>query len=62
MNQICLLLLLAVSSEASFIIEVDVAEEMRNVRDYFEDLPNDRPIIGQLSLMTVVDIRVSHRN
>ena len=56
MKQICLfLLLLAFITDASFIIEVDLTEEKQNVRDDFEDFPNDRPIIGQLtSLVTKI--------
>ena len=53
MSQICLLLLLALNTEASFIIEVDLAEEKQNVRDYFEDFPNDRPIIGEFEVLTM---------
>ena len=56
MNQICLLLLLAFNTEASFIIEVDLIEEKQNVRDYFEDFPNDRPIIGQFNAYLYMDM------
>ena len=49
MRQICILLVLALNTEASFIIEVDLTEEKQDVRDYFEDFLNDRPIIGQLN-------------
>ena len=53
MNQICLSLLLILNTEASFIIEVDPAEQNQDVRDYFQDLPNDRPIIGEFEVRTM---------
>ena len=56
MSQICLLLLLALNTEASFIIEVDLTQEKQNVRDYFEDFHNDRPIIGQFNTYLYMDM------
>lgn len=57
MKQICvLLLLLAINTWASFIIEVDQSEQNENVGDHFENVPNDRPIIGMLKNLTLAVI------
>ena len=53
MKQICLFLLFGLKLEASFIIEVDPAEQGQDIRSYFQDLPNDRPIIGGLKVWTM---------
>ena len=41
-------LILAAQTDGSFIIEVDLTEELLNIQDtdYFRDDLNDRPIIG----------------
>ena len=54
MKQICLLLLLlAINTWASFIIEVDQSEQNEIVRDHFENIPNDRPVIGMFKNLTL---------
>ena len=55
MKQICLFLPLVLKLEASFMIEVDPAEQGQDIRSYFQDLPNDRPIIGELKVWTMDD-------